>query len=229
MRFAFPCNGIVKQRTKLSTVRIAALAALVLFCGTSVRASNLTFGIGSDPHQNYTFTPVGSSQSVTLDVGPYSAYIEENGVKTWGEYFCISYTKTANWNTVYSGQVIDPSTQQQVEAAYLDSQLATMGGVNATLAAKGAISMAIWQIMGPGGAIPIDPAAQTYVQQAQNLFSQGAITAAMFTSTDIFVPNQCNVQSFMLMTTGAPTPEPGPIVLVLTGAVLLGIVRHKRR
>jgi hypothetical protein len=210
--------------------RIATLAAMALLGGSALQADNLTFELPSNPGQNYTFTPVGSTKQVTEYVGPYSAYIDQNGVTTWGEYFCISFTKTSYENTAYTGKVVDPSTQQEVEAAYLDSELVNDGGVNAPLADKGAISMAIWQIMDPGQ-VPLDPAAQPYVTGAETEFSDGKINASMFTDSKIFIPNDNCAQSFMLLageTHPCATPEPGPALLVLSGAVLFGIARRKR-
>jgi len=213
----------------LTNIRIATLATLTFLGGTALRANNVTFFLDGSDAQDYTFT--SSGKTYTEPVGPYSGYLIDNGVKTTGEFFCISFTKTASWNTQYTGRIVDPSTPQQVEAAYLDSQLVVYGGVNASLNQyKGPISMAIWQIMDPTvGDVPVDPAAQSWITDAQNKYAQGLITASMFSSTQIFIPDKCNIQSFMMMSKpDCPAPEPTPLVLMASGALLFGIARRKR-
>jgi hypothetical protein len=200
----------------------------------SLQASSLTiFHLGDDPNQVYSFQPIGSHSSVTLNVGPYSGSLEQNGTTVDGYFFCISYTKTANWDTSYTGSVVDPSTPKELEAAFLDSQLLSLGGASASLGNYlGPISMAIWQIMNPGS-VPLDPAAQPFVSLAQNAYTSGQLNADMFSNTSIFVPNNPNIQSFMLLTGGGlhsspAVPEPGPLVMMGCGMLLIGIVRRRR-
>jgi hypothetical protein len=223
--------------------KIVIRAALLMALAPWLSADTIQFGLAGDPGQNYTFTPIGAAAGVTdtEPVGPYPGWLGQDITADDSFFFCITFLKTANWGASYSGTTIAPSTAQQLEAAYLGAELVSLGDQNATLAEKGAISLAIWQITDPTpGDVPRDPAAQSYVTAAGDAYSSGAITAADFPNTLIFVPSDPAIQSFMIASPGSATfttlfeessgvPEPGTVFLILTGGGLIGLSRARRK
>lgn len=217
-------------------------AALVLFTALA-GANTILFGLGADPGQNYTFSPVGALPGVTdtEPVGPYSGWLGQNISADDNFFFCITFLKTANWGSSYLGTLIAPSTPQQLEAAYLGAELLSLGGPKASLDEKGAISMAIWQLTDPTpGDVPRDPAAQPYVAAAMNAYNQGTLTASDFPNTVIFVPNDPSIQDFMVEGASNPSfsilqqeagsvPEAGTLSLLLAGGALIGASRLLKR
>jgi hypothetical protein len=212
------------------TGKIVRLAAVMIAFAALANADSILFGLAGDPGQNYTFTPAGAAPGVTdtEPAGPYPGWLGEDVTADDNYFFCVTFTKTANWGASYAGTLTTPTTQTELEAAYLGSVLVGLGDQNATLAEKGEISMAIWQITEPGS-VPIDPNAQTYVSQAENEYSSGALTSAEFANSKIFVPDNTGIQSFMIAAAETPTPEPGSIGLILTGVALIAISRLRRK
>lgn len=206
-------------------------------------ADTITFGLGGDPNQYYTFTPIGAPAGATdtEPVGPYPGWLGQDITADNSFFFCVAFIKTANWGASYTGTTLAPSTPQQVEAAFLGAQLVGLGDQNATLAEKGAISMAIWQVTdSTPGDVPLDPAAQAYVSEAVNAYNSGAITAADFPNTLIFFPSNPAIQDFMIAADSDPrihtltyeasnVPEPGTILLILAGGGLIGLSRVRRK
>jgi hypothetical protein len=221
---------------------IRLCGALVVFTALG-SASTILFGLGADPNQNYSFSPVGSLPGVidTEPVGPYAGWLGQNVSADDNFFFCITFLKTATWGDSYAGTLITPSTPQQLEAAYLGAELQSLGGPNASLAQMGAISMAIWQVTDlTAGDVPRDPAAQPYVAGAVNAYNRGTLSASDFPNTVIFVPNDNSIQEFMMEGASNPSfaqlqaesgsvPEPGTTTLFLAGAGMLGISRMLKR
>lgn len=217
--------------------RIAAVLIFTGLCGGALRA-NTIFGLAGDPNHNYTFTrtdtPVSGSEypnwQVQVPSGPYPGWLVANIPADQGAFFCIDFLKTATFGASYPGTLVLPSTPQEIEAAYLASIEYGYGAANANINLyAGPLSMAIWQIMDPTpGDVPRDPAAQSWVTQAQNLYAAGQLQASMFANTTIFVPNDPSIQRFMLA--AAETPEPETMVLLGTGVLLIvaGFRRAKR-
>jgi hypothetical protein len=217
--------------------RLGILVTLVLAGSRMLPADTILFGLLGDPNQNYTFTrtdtPVSGSEysgwQVTVPSGPYPGWLGADTQADENYFFCVSFTLTATFGGQYSGTLTTPSTQQQVEAAYLDSLLYTEGGFNTPLGDKGPISMAIWQIMDPTpGDVPRDPAAQPLVNLAVDEYNAGNITPAMFSRTEIFVPANPSIQTFM-MEAPAAAAEPGTVVLFACGLTLLLLGVKKRK
>ena len=222
------------------TIRLAA--AVIAYAGIA-GASTINFGLGGDPNQYYTFTPVGSPAGITATepVGPYTGWLGENTSAGSNLLFCIAFLKTANWGATYSGTAVAPSTAQQLQAAYLAAELVSLGGRHASLAEQGAITMAIWQVTDPTpGHVPRDPAAQSYVSDALHAYSSGMLSAADFPNSMILVPNDPSIQEFLVAGASNPAfsdlqsqisgvPEPGSAVLLLAGAALFGVGRLRRQ
>jgi hypothetical protein len=224
------------------TGKTIRLAAVLISCAGIAGASTISFGLGGDPNQYYTFTPIGAPAGVTATepVGPYQGWLGQNTAADSNLLFCIAFLKTANWGGTYSGTIAAPSTPQQLQAAYLGAELVSLGGRQASLAEKGAISMAIWQITDPtSGHVPRDPAAQSYVSDALHAYNSGMLSATDFPNSLILVPDDRSIQEFLVAGASNPdfsalqsemygVPEPGTIVLLLGGAGLIGINRLRR-
>lgn len=225
------------MRKLLSAVTLAIAAYACL--SAPLLAISTTFGLLGDPGQNYMFgradSPVGGM--VSDPVGPYPGWLGSNSLGNLYGFFCIDYVKTANWNASYSGQVytvqdsIPGKTEQQlVEAAYLSDKLFWLGGSSASTSLyQGPISFAIWEIIDPtAGHVPVDPAAQVYILDAQQAYASNMATAANFPNTRIFVPDNSSIQEFMTLSPGVP--EAGTLSLVVGGLLLVwGKVRMSRR
>ena len=76
----------------------------MIACAGLAAASTITFGLGGDPNQYYTFTPDGAPAGVTdtEPVGPYPGWLGENTAADSNLLFCITFLKTANWGGTYS-------------------------------------------------------------------------------------------------------------------------------
>ena len=220
---------------------IPTLAVTLLTASTFLHAAgipNVTFDLLSDPGQNYTFNRTDSQgQSVTDPVGPYPGYLGADVPGDLYGFFCIDYLLTATWGGSYSGTVYNigdaipgKSLEQQLEGGYLSSQLYQLGGGSANTALyQGPISFAIWQIMDPAtGHVPVDPAAQSWVLQAQNMYADGQLSAANYSNTLIFVPDNSSIQDFMTLSP-ATTPEPQTTTLSAAGALLILVGSLRRR
>lgn len=200
-----------------------------------IRGNTISFTLLGDPNQTFSFaradSPVG--QVITEPVGPYPGYLGPASPDNYYGFFCIDYLKTANWNTTYQGSsygvgdvIPNKTLEQLLEAAYLANKLYGLGGSNAnTNLYQGPISFAVWQIMDPiPGHVPIDPAAQQYVQEAQHAFAMGQLHVQDFANIKIFVPNNTSSQDFMTVTAG--TPEPGTILLFGGGLLLIALGKN---
>jgi hypothetical protein len=74
-----------------------------------------------------------------------------------------------------------------------------------------------------------DPAAQSWVLQAQDMYADGELSAASFSNSVIFVPDNSSIQDFMTLSP-ATALEPESITLSATGAllILLGSLRRPK-
>ena len=69
------------------------------------------------------------------------------------------------------------------------------------------------------GHVPVDPAAQVYILDAQQAYASNMATAANFPNTRIFVPDNTSIQEFMTLSPGVP--EAGTLSLVVGGLLLV--------
>jgi hypothetical protein len=207
-----------------------------------LKAAAIHFTLLGNPNQNYPFTRSDSPSGATVReaAGPYLGYLGARAPENLYAFLCMDYLKTANWNTSYSGFVysvadaIPGKTQAQVvEAAYLVSKLMSLGGSAASTSVyKGPISFAVWQLMDPvAGHVPVDPAAQRYVLEAQNMYQSGSISAVSFPHARIFVPNNPSIQSFLTSSAEdftSEVPEPATLACAAIGVALIGIGGWKK-
>lgn len=217
---------ILGIRKSALAIHLCALPLLVL-CPT-LRASAITFGLGSNPNQIYA----------GINVGPYTGTVTTAAQIT--EFFCLDLHLAATFGGTYAGDTRIPTTQQEKEAAFLASYSLFLGAPSSNPAAvnkvEGPISMAIWQIMGSMGSTSIDPAAQSYVNMAQNAYFNGYITPTYLAHVVIFQPSNLGIQRFISAyeddsLVANATPEPGTLIFICGGLLLIaiGIFRRRRR
>ena len=202
----------------------AALAFVIALAFFATAAHADTLVLGNDPSQVYNGINVGP-YPVTLDSVP-------------GLAFCITETLTATWGTSYSGNLISPTTQAQEEAAFLASYALDKGlpGSNSSLA--GPVSYAIWETMTPdlvpGLPAWVVSAAQPFISMANYAYGAGLITPAFLSTVKIFVPDDPAIQSFVMAVSNPPmnraaTPEPGTIVMMAAGLLLVALGKFRKR
>jgi hypothetical protein len=118
-----------------------------------------------------------------------------------------------------------------MKSTYLINELAEDGAINAPLATRGAISLAIWEIMNPSSTtgslpFPTDPAAIPYEQQAAAAVASGAWSTADADQFPTWMPDDTLIQRFG---TESRTPEPATCVMTGLGLLGLGLVVGRSR
>jgi hypothetical protein len=204
--------------------------AILLLCPT-VKATSLQL----------TGSPNFGYQGIL--VGPYAATL---GTDPNLLVFCLDLHLDTSVGTTYEGNLSSPHTQVEEEAAFLASYSLYLGAPRGDLVnnVEGPISMAIWQLMGTMGATPLDPAAQQYIHIAQSAYASGLITPAFLSSVNIWTPSPVgSVQRFVTAVRDdsmsltivpndsitSPTPEPGSMVFLASGVLLIALSRVRRR
>jgi hypothetical protein len=167
--------------------------------------------------------------------GPYLATI--GGVQNL-LVFCLDLHISTPIGTMFDGYLTHPSTPAEEEAAFLAAYLLIMGtpSGNSTFVQnyEGPISMAIWQLMGTltqnGNSTPADPAAQQFIDIATTAYNSGQISSSFLSGVDIWHPGtpgsgSTAEQRFIVAT----TPEPGTLLFLGTGVLLMALSRIRRR
>jgi hypothetical protein len=177
-------------------------------------------------------------------VGPYAATLDTDPNSL---VFCLDLHLDSYVGTRYDGSLTAPQTQREKEAAFLASYSLYLGAPSGGLvnSVEGPISMAIWQLMGTMGTTPNDPAAQPYIQLAQFADSDNAITPSFLGDVSIWTPTPAgSSQRFVTairkdslifdalredLAALDNAPEPGTIVLLSIGVLLMAFGGIRRR
>jgi hypothetical protein len=220
--------SISKKIAKLS------LAAICLALSAAAHADSVTITLdshfSSPDYAFYTYTDTAGAVQSNVPVGPYMATLNGGGYNNVAVMvFCYDMKAETNVGTAYTGSVepvtaMSPPTSSEVlDSTYLINELMDDGGINAPLATRGAISLAIWEIMNPTSTtkstpFPTDPAALPYEADAAAAVADGSWTAADADQYETWMPD--NIASIQRFGVSESAPEPG--TLVLTGLGLLG-------
>jgi PEP-CTERM motif len=222
-----------------------AIGTLCLVLSTVSRA-NTILSLTLDPdfpgdYAFYSYTSTGGQAESNIPVDPYIAYLtggSYNNTAFWS--FCFDFNSPTTVGQAYSGSFETFTDSSDLEATYLMNKLDTVGLANASLAVRGAISTAIWEIMNPSSAtkltpFPGDPAAQSYEAEAANAVAKGWWTSSDAALFPIWVPQNSTIQRFGLIPpnqTPVSLPEPGSPALVglgVSGLVVMGWRRRRFR
>jgi hypothetical protein len=217
-------------------IRRSALTVIVCLVMSSTLAHGTTVYLTLDgnfsppDYDFYTYTDIYGTVHDSIPVGPYITYLNGGGYNNTLAYtFCYDFNSPTNVGTAYPGSFATPNDTATLEATYLIDQLNMVGLFNAPLATRGAISMAIWEIMNPSSAtsgfpFPSDPAAQPYETEAAIAVTGGLWTAADSAVYPTWVPTDSSIQRF-----GTVLPEPASSVLIGSGILGLAMLECKRR
>jgi hypothetical protein len=230
--------------------RIAVLGLLALALVAPSHATTISLKLTGDinnsdvyPYYTYTYTDIyGNTHTEGEYTGPYPATVSGGSYGTGQGIFvmCYDINMEAFIGETYTGIMVMPTTVPEIEAAYLQSKLATYedptpdGGFGALLSVSGPISMAVWQLMAPSSQVPtpkpfgLGPAAAAWVAEADNAYLSGNWTQADADEYAFWMPTPINMTQRFGFVYGQPpqpsditTPEPGSLVMFLLGGVLL--------
>jgi hypothetical protein len=228
----------MKISTKLTNALRCLLYTLALFFVLNLTANAATFQLG-----NPTFQYDG------VYVGPYGGTLTADGGVTYdttGYFFCLDEKATNYFGQSYSGNVttLDSNSPANVqEAALLASyMLAVKDKTPDTTAAEfrnfeGAISFAVWEIMGNiGSGFSTDPAAQLYIDWAKSMKAANLIPTELLARTYLFTPtgSDAGTQRFIGAVRDnsffdSKAPEPGTLAMLGAGLLLVGMGAARRR
>ncbi len=183
----------------------------------------------------YTYTDTNGAVQGPTPVAPYIATLNGGGYDDASVLLtCYDINSPTNVGTAYSGsveQVTDftgAAFTEIMESTYLVNKLREDGLLNTPLATRGAISLAIWEIMNPSSTDSVtpfasDPAAQPYELQAVDAVSDGSWTIADANLYPTWVPvAPSSAQRFAVISLDE-APEPPTGVLVGLGLLSLGL------
>jgi hypothetical protein len=254
----FPDKSLVVRKMMTSKVNIAAtlkLGCCVLLFAAAAHADIDTVTLTLNPnypsqYSFYDYTSAGGSVESDA-VSPYLTTLSDsaglfNNLAVYS--ICYDINNSTPAGTSYTGhfETGNPSTAE-LEATYLDNLLVLNGGLAAPLGTRGAISLAIWQIMyassndsdgHPFQTSDRDPAAQPYVNQAIAAVAGGSWNASDASLYPEWVPDNPSIQRFGIVIENnppvkdldgpMPTPEPGGLALLGTGLLTLGLLGRRR-
>jgi hypothetical protein len=189
-------------------------------------------------YEFYSYTSTSGTAENNIPISPYITYLSGGPYnKTQVYSFCYDFNSPTNVGTAYSGSFVTATDTATLEATYLINQLNGDGLMKASLATRGAISLAIWEIMNPSSTtklakFPSDPAAQPWEAAAAKAVSQGTWTAAYSSRYPLWVPSNPSIQRFgIVFQNEAPVPEPStvvPLLLCSAAIFLAGAARRLR-
>jgi len=220
------------------------LGAICLALSMIAHADSVTLTLDSHfstpDYAFYTYTDTYGGVHSNVPVGPYMATMNGDGLNNASVLvFCYDMNADTYVGKAYPGTVTpisglsNPAYSEVLEATYLVNELMGDGGINAPLATRGALSLAIWETMNPTSLtkynpFPTDPAALPYEAQAALAVANGNWTAADANTYQTWIPGAdfATIQRFGVVEEG---PEPSTWVLMATGLLGLGLAGWRMR
>lgn len=223
-------------------IALLGLLALALVAQSHATTIYLTMADSMSDYHSYTYYDV-LDNGHTLPNGPYPATLSGGSYGSGVGVFvmCYDINIDAYVKATYAGIMVLPTTEAEIEAAYLQKELADKGGFGADVdTISGPISMAVWQLMDPSSQVPtpfaLDPAAAFYVSQAEDAYSGGTWTQADAAKYAFWMPTPITTtQRFGFVFGQVPqssditNPEPGSLVLMAAGFAVVLALRRKRQ
>jgi hypothetical protein len=243
----------MRTHTRKFILTAVSALAILLLCPklqAITAISNMTLTGSGFGNYAPAFEVVGTAQTHNqVTVGPYTDLFSNyfgTGQATL-QAFCLDLNVTISEGPVYPGTLYtldsldtvaaNMSLQQAEEVSFLASYALYLGAPDASLvqSVEGPIQMAIWQIMGTLGATPPDTsaAAETYVSTAQAAYLAGLIQP--LNNFAIWAANPAgSAQRFVIAVQDdalirSAVPEPGTMVFLGTGVLLMALSRIRRR
>jgi len=166
-------------------------------------------------------------------VAPYQSTVVVNGVTYPGFLACYDINNPSYAGQTYTGSFTLPERSDVVDTEVswlLDKLAASTQLLHPNPNYVGPLSMAIWQMEflsstnHDGGGMPIDPAAQTWIDESVAAYNGGYVADKSF-----FTPDDNTSQRFGVIWLGpVPTPEPGTLLMFGSGVLgLAGLIRRR--
>ncbi|HUK18811.1 MAG TPA: hypothetical protein VLW65_20465 [Bryobacteraceae bacterium] len=217
-----------------------ALITLCLTLSWVARADTVLLtldgNLSSPDYAFYSYTDTAGAAQNSIPVSPYITYLNGAGYNdslVWT--FCYDFYSPTNVGEAFPGTLAVFTDTATMEATFLMNELNAFGLLNTPLAIRGAISLAVWEIMNPSSTtgqvpFPSDPAAQPWEALAAQAVADGSWTAADSARYPTWVPEDPLIQRFgVIFDNEVPAPEPTTPVLIGFGFLALAIGIRKLR
>jgi hypothetical protein len=211
-------------------IRLACIGAIATVGAHAATIVVILDSNWADYHQ-YSYTATDQS-SQTVPTGPYIGTFTGGSFGSSTTYlFCLDFNIDTSIGQPYSGYLVHPTTQADIESAYLENKVLQAGGYNSDVQSlSGPVSMAIWTLEDPSSAnpapFPVDPTTAALVTEAQNAYLNGTWTASMAAAFPMWIPDTIgSSQRFGVMlgpqfSTTDIVPEPGSASLFVIAGLL---------